>query len=393
MPRPVPQRPDRIALAQVSTACQSDLAYPRVLGAAPSTGPRWRHRDREPTDGRPPGPRTGTAQRPSAPHRRRRPGPPRPGRRRAPGRHRRTHLDRPVRWVHITELTDPASFLKGGELVLTTGMPLPGRRGGGAPVRRRTRRASGPAALVIELVRRYHRPPEALVDACRRAASRSITLAQDVNFLEVTQVVHALILGNQAEAMRRTQRIHEAFTALTLRGAGPGGRGARGGRDERPHGRPGEPGAPGTDLRALRRHAWRRRSPAGSSGPERPRPATAPDRAVRRAGSRHRSSTRANAGAGWPCCPTRTDWPAFGPEDSTVLERTAMALTVARLIHPAPLGAHRAPQRPARPGRAAPPLPRGRPRPAARRWACRREQAAFSRSWWTSPRADTTARA
>jgi purine catabolism regulator len=34
-------------------------------------------------------------------------------------------LDGPVRWVHITELTDPASFLKGGELVLTTGIPLP----------------------------------------------------------------------------------------------------------------------------------------------------------------------------------------------------------------------------------------------------------------------------
>ena len=34
-------------------------------------------------------------------------------------------LDRRVRWVHMTELTDPASFLKGGELVLTTGMPLP----------------------------------------------------------------------------------------------------------------------------------------------------------------------------------------------------------------------------------------------------------------------------
>ncbi len=41
-----------------------------------------------------------------------------------------------------------------------------------------------------------------------------------MNFLEVTQVVHALVLGGQAEAMRRAQRVHEAFTALTLRGAG-----------------------------------------------------------------------------------------------------------------------------------------------------------------------------
>src|SRR5690606_7781021 len=129
-------------------------------------------------------------------------------------------LGRPVRWVHITELTDPASFLKGGELVLTTGMPLPDDSAG---VRRYVDELADvdAAALVIELVRRYHRPPDALVHACRARGLPLITLAKDVNFLEVTQVVHALILGNQAEAMRRTQRVHEAFTALTLRGAGP----------------------------------------------------------------------------------------------------------------------------------------------------------------------------
>src|SRR3954454_13029965 len=35
------------------------------------------------------------------------------------------NLARPVRWVHVTELLDPASFLEGGELILTTGMPHP----------------------------------------------------------------------------------------------------------------------------------------------------------------------------------------------------------------------------------------------------------------------------
>ncbi|MET9968087.1 PucR family transcriptional regulator ligand-binding domain-containing protein, partial [Streptomyces sp. NPDC006356] len=109
------------------------------------------------------------------------------------------HLDRPVRWVHITELTDPASFLKGGELVLTTGMPLPQDA---AAVRRYVDElARDAAALVIELVRRYHRPPDALVQACRTRGLPLITLAKDVNFLEVTQVLHALILGNQAEEM------------------------------------------------------------------------------------------------------------------------------------------------------------------------------------------------
>src|SRR5262245_18725190 len=32
--------------------------------------------------------------------------------------------DREIRWVHITELLDPTPWLSGGELLLTTGIPL-----------------------------------------------------------------------------------------------------------------------------------------------------------------------------------------------------------------------------------------------------------------------------
>ena len=34
-------------------------------------------------------------------------------------------LDRPVRWVHAIEFADAARLLRGGELVLTTGIALP----------------------------------------------------------------------------------------------------------------------------------------------------------------------------------------------------------------------------------------------------------------------------
>ncbi|MFC7644334.1 PucR family transcriptional regulator ligand-binding domain-containing protein [Streptosporangium lutulentum] len=39
-------------------------------------------------------------------------------------------LDRPVRWVAVSELEDPTPFLEGGELVLTTGMRLDARNAG-----------------------------------------------------------------------------------------------------------------------------------------------------------------------------------------------------------------------------------------------------------------------
>jgi PucR family transcriptional regulator, purine catabolism regulatory protein len=242
-------------------------------------------------------------------------------------------LERPVRWVHITELTDPASFLKGGELVLTTGMPLPEEP---AKVRRYVDELADvqAAALVIELVRRYHRPPEALVRACRDRGLPLITLSKDVNFVEVTQVVHALVLGSQTEAMRRTQRVHEAFTALTLRGAGPQ-EVVRAAAEMSGHtvvlenlvhqALICEPsGLPVEDALT----DWERRSRsapppehAGLSGPE--GWLTAP---VEYQGERWGRLIMLP-----PPSPRRA--PVYGQQEVTVLERAAMTLTIARLIH------------------------------------------------------------
>ncbi|MET7686961.1 PucR family transcriptional regulator ligand-binding domain-containing protein [Streptomyces sp. NPDC005483] len=246
-------------------------------------------------------------------------------------------LDRPVRWVHMTELTDPASFLKGGELVLTTGMPLPEEPAG---VRRYANELAdvGAAALVIELVRRYHRPPDALVHACETRGLPLVTLAKDVNFLEVTQVVHALILGNQAEEMRRTQRIHEAFTALTLRGAVP----------EEVIRAAAEMSGHTVVLENLSHQAlicapcagtveaalsdWERRSRATPS---------AGRTSVSEPGGWLVTSVEYQ-GESWgrvvmlPAPSGRPTPSAFGPTAVTVLERAAMALTIARVIQPVP---------------------------------------------------------
>lgn len=257
-----------------------------------------------------------------------------------------SRLARPVRWVHVTELTDPASFLKGGELVLTTGMPLPAEP---ARIRRYVDELADvrAAALVIELVRRYHRPPEALVRACRARDLPLVTLSRDVSFVEVTQVVHALILGNQTEAMRRAQQVHEAFTALTLRGAGPAevvrAAAEMSGRTVvlenlahqavvcEPSGHTVEEALTG----------WERRSRATpSAGPVAAGHTCGPEgwlvASVEYQGERwgrvvmlpRRPPPRTEPRQ------ARPSHPEFGSEEVTVLERAAMTLTIARLIHP-----------------------------------------------------------
>jgi purine catabolism regulator len=240
-------------------------------------------------------------------------------------------LDRQVRWVHVTELTDPASFLKGGELVLTTGVPLPSQA---SLVRRYVDELAdvGAAALVIELVRRFHRPPQDLVRACRRRGLPLVTLSKDVNFVEVTQVVHALILDNQASVLRRTQQIHEAFTALTLRGAGP----------EDVVRATAEMSGRTVVLENLVHQALICEPTGGNV-----------EQALENWEGRSRAATACGEPSvqgpeGWLTAPVEhqcQQWGrlvilpsgrAFRPEDVTALERAAMTLTIARLIHPAP---------------------------------------------------------
>jgi purine catabolism regulator len=247
-------------------------------------------------------------------------------------------LDRHVRWVHITELTDPASFLKGGELVLTTGLPLPTQP---SLVRRYVDELAdvGAAALVIELVRRFHRPPEPLVRACRRRGLPLVTLSKDVNFVDVTQVVHALILGSQAAALHRTQQIHDAFTALTLRGAGPEdvvrAAAEMSGRavvlENLTHQAVICEPADGSVERALDSWEGRSRAAPRCDGPTVQGPEGWLMAPVEYRGERWGRLVMLPAGR------------AFRPEDGTILERAAMTLTIARLIHSPPWerGAHR----------------------------------------------------
>jgi purine catabolism regulator len=126
-----------------------------------------------------------------------------------------------VRWAHVAEVADIAHLLRGGELVLTTGLLLPDDDAG------LTRyvddlAAVGAAGLVVELVRRWSdRVPGALVAAAEKHGLPLITLAQETRFVNVTEAVVALIVDAQLAELRAAEQVHETFTALTVAGAEP----------------------------------------------------------------------------------------------------------------------------------------------------------------------------
>jgi len=131
-------------------------------------------------------------------------------------------LDRRVRWVHVTELTDVREILRGGELVLSTAIAWPDDRE--ALARFVAELAGlGAAGLVVELGRRYpEAPPKPLLLAAEKHRLPVITLGRDTRFVTITEAVHARIIDTQLAELRASEEVHQTFTELAVEGAEPG---------------------------------------------------------------------------------------------------------------------------------------------------------------------------
>jgi purine catabolism regulator len=124
-----------------------------------------------------------------------------------------------VRWVHTTELVDIAPLLRGGDLVLSTGIALPDHAPDLAAFAESLHR-SEVAGLVIELGRRWTTVPGALITACERLHLPLVSLSREVRFAAVAQTVGERIVDAQLAELQATQRVHEVFTELSVAEAG-----------------------------------------------------------------------------------------------------------------------------------------------------------------------------
>ncbi|QDQ10744.1 PucR family transcriptional regulator [Streptomyces spectabilis] len=128
-------------------------------------------------------------------------------------------LHRTVRWVHAGEVPNIASLLKGGELLLTTGLGL-GTRPADQRAFVRDLAERGIAALVVELGPRFSRLPAALVDTARAAGLPLVQLHREVPFVAVTEEVHTEIVNGHYALLRRADEVHRRCTGALLGGGG-----------------------------------------------------------------------------------------------------------------------------------------------------------------------------
>lgn len=127
-------------------------------------------------------------------------------------------LDAAIRWVHAGEVSDIGTLLHGGEVLLTTGLGI-----GTRPSEQRrfvdTVAEHGLVGLVLELGTAFRQAPQELVARAQDRDVPLVVLHRPVRFVDVTEVAHRRILGDQRGALRRVEAVHRDLMALMLDGA------------------------------------------------------------------------------------------------------------------------------------------------------------------------------
>ena len=120
-----------------------------------------------------------------------------------------------MRWVHISESTDLTGLLEGGELILSTGMPLTGTAQATAAYLRMLA-AQRVAGLVVELGTHLAEPPAELGALADQVRIPVVALSAEIRFVDVTQQVHRLIVADRYAEVEFARRTHEVFTSLNI---------------------------------------------------------------------------------------------------------------------------------------------------------------------------------
>jgi len=125
----------------------------------------------------------------------------------------------PIRWVHASELEDPTPWLKGGEVILTTGMGV-----GATPAKQRAyvkRLAEvGVAGLGVGPGFTHEKTPKALVAAATAAVLPLFEVPYPVPFIAITEATFTKIVAEQYDTLQRAVDAEHALTRAVMEGSG-----------------------------------------------------------------------------------------------------------------------------------------------------------------------------
>jgi len=129
-------------------------------------------------------------------------------------------LDAEVRWVHPLDVPDVSDLLRGGEMILTTGVSI----GQDPAAQRRFVRdlvAEGAVGIAVELGFAWERQlPNALVEEADRREIPVVAFRRGIRFVEVSEQVNGSLLDSGHALARRGEELHRSLDQLVLAGEG-----------------------------------------------------------------------------------------------------------------------------------------------------------------------------
>ncbi|MEC4020156.1 PucR family transcriptional regulator ligand-binding domain-containing protein, partial [Streptomyces sp. H27-D2] len=130
-------------------------------------------------------------------------------------------LETPVRWAHVSELTDPVPYMDGGELLLVTAMKLAADdpEAMGQYVRRLV--GAGVVGLGFAVGVNYEEVPGALVQAAKAEGLPLLEVPRKTPFLAISKAVSAAIAADQYRAVTAGFEAQRELTRAALSAEGP----------------------------------------------------------------------------------------------------------------------------------------------------------------------------
>ena len=121
----------------------------------------------------------------------------------------------PVRWVHITEVPDPTRWLKGGELLLTTGYGFVG------PEEQQMAQLKqlidhNISGLGFGTGFSFEKVPECLIRLAGEYSFPLFEVPYHVPFIAITEAVASKIVNEQYSLLQRSLAVHEKLTKIVL---------------------------------------------------------------------------------------------------------------------------------------------------------------------------------
>ncbi|NJQ05311.1 PucR family transcriptional regulator [Streptomyces lonarensis] len=133
------------------------------------------------------------------------------------------HLDAEVRWAHASELDDPAPFLDGGELLLTTALKLEVDDPAAMDAYVARLRDAGVVGLGFGVGVHHPEIPTALLDACSRAGLPLLEVERRIPFIAIAKAVSAAITTEEYKAVAAGFAAQRELTRAALSPAGTHG--------------------------------------------------------------------------------------------------------------------------------------------------------------------------